>query len=148
MIKSEHISELKQVRLSFKWSQDQLAELSGLSIRTIQRIENGEKASLESIKALSVTFEIDFYTTNTPDITEQENEYIEKLKGFYKLISIAVLCLILPFIIAINQSEWTFFIYILLTWLIIIGLKSNEVFDFFGEKWKKKQLTKKFQDKS
>ena len=148
MIKTEHISELKQVRLGFKWSQDQLAELCGLSIRTIQRIENGEKASLESIKALSVTFEIDFYTTNTPDISEQENDYIDKLKGFYKLVVIGLFCLIGPFLFAFNESEWTAFLFILVTWLIIIGLKSTEVFELFGEKWKKKQLTKKFKDLS
>jgi transcriptional regulator with XRE-family HTH domain len=40
------------------WSQDQLAEMSGLSVRTIQRIENGENAGLESLKSLACVFEI------------------------------------------------------------------------------------------
>jgi transcriptional regulator with XRE-family HTH domain len=40
------------------WSQEQLAALSGLSLRTVQRIEKGGKASLESKKALASVFEV------------------------------------------------------------------------------------------
>ena len=33
-----NLRDLKKMRLERHWSQDQLAEMSGLSIRTIQRI--------------------------------------------------------------------------------------------------------------
>lgn len=51
-------SKLKRLRLEKGWSQEQLAELSGLSTRTIQRLEKGEKAGLESLKALAAIFEV------------------------------------------------------------------------------------------
>lgn len=44
---------VRSLRLEKAWSQEQLAECSGLSVRTIQRIENGAKPGLESIKAIA-----------------------------------------------------------------------------------------------
>jgi len=49
---------IKQRRLKNGWSQEQLARHSGLSTRTIQRIENGQKAGMESLKCLAAVFEI------------------------------------------------------------------------------------------
>lgn len=49
-----------KLRLQRGWSQEQLADLSGLSVRTIQRIERGGGASVESLKALAAVFEVDF----------------------------------------------------------------------------------------
>ncbi len=51
---------IQKLRLQRGWSQEQLAELSGLSVRTIQRIENGKPASAESLKSLASVFEIEF----------------------------------------------------------------------------------------
>lgn len=55
---------LKQLRLSRHLSQDQLAQMSGLNVRTIQRIESGHKASVESLKCLASVFEVDVSTLN------------------------------------------------------------------------------------
>jgi transcriptional regulator with XRE-family HTH domain len=49
---------IQQRRLEKEWSQDQLARYSGLSTRTIQRIESGQKVGLESLKCLAAVFEI------------------------------------------------------------------------------------------
>lgn len=51
---------IQKLRLQRGWSQQQLAELAGLSTRTIQRLERGEAASVESLKALAAVFEVDF----------------------------------------------------------------------------------------
>lgn len=51
--------EIRNLRLSRGWSQEQLAEMSGVSSRTIQRIERGGNASLESKKCIAAVFEID-----------------------------------------------------------------------------------------
>lgn len=51
-------SLIKKHRKERSWSQDQLASVSGLSLRTIQRIENEGICSLESKKSLAVAFEI------------------------------------------------------------------------------------------
>ncbi|HUH55561.1 MAG TPA: helix-turn-helix transcriptional regulator [Rhodanobacter sp.] len=44
------------------WSQEHLAEVAGISLRTVQRIENGEKAARESIMALAAAFGVDVAT--------------------------------------------------------------------------------------
>jgi|FLOH01.1.fsa_nt_gi transcriptional regulator with XRE-family HTH domain len=49
---------IQTMRVQRSWSQEQLAELSGLSVRTIQRLEKGENPSIESLKALASVFEI------------------------------------------------------------------------------------------
>jgi transcriptional regulator with XRE-family HTH domain len=53
---------VQKLRLQKGWSQQQLADLSGLSVRTIQRIEQGQTASSESLKSLAAVFEVDFST--------------------------------------------------------------------------------------
>lgn len=55
---------LKQLRISRHLSQEQLAQMSGLNVRTIQRIESGHKASVESLKCLAAVLEVDIPTLN------------------------------------------------------------------------------------
>ena len=50
---------VKKLRTAENWSQEQLSEKSGLSLRTIQRLENGGNASIESVRALATAFGID-----------------------------------------------------------------------------------------
>lgn len=50
---------VKRLRIKNGWSQDQLATLSGLSLRTIQRVEAGHPASMETINSLSSVFATD-----------------------------------------------------------------------------------------
>ncbi|ATD06918.1 helix-turn-helix transcriptional regulator [Pseudoalteromonas piscicida] len=49
---------IKLKRVERAWSQSELAQVSGLSLRTIQRIEKSGAASLESIKALAAAYEV------------------------------------------------------------------------------------------
>ncbi|WP_343221968.1 helix-turn-helix transcriptional regulator [Pseudoalteromonas sp. MMG024] len=49
---------LKSLRESRCWSQQALSEFSGLSLRTIQRIEAKSVASKESIKCLAAVYEV------------------------------------------------------------------------------------------
>jgi transcriptional regulator with XRE-family HTH domain len=52
---------VKEIRKQNGWSQNQLSELSGLSVKTIQRIENGKVSpSLETAKSLAAVFGRDF----------------------------------------------------------------------------------------
>ncbi len=50
---------VREFRLARGWSQAQLAELSGLSVRTVQRIESGANPGLESMKNLAHVLGID-----------------------------------------------------------------------------------------
>ncbi len=146
-----NLRDIKKMRLERHWSQDQLSEMSGLSIRTIQRIENGENAGLESLKSLAAVFEINITDSDKKEEIEQirkEEEYVQNVKGFYKLFVIAVLSLVVPFIIAVNDSSnWNVFLWILLSWIVLLGIYSLNVFDFFGEEWKRKMINKKFKKK-
>ena len=49
---------LKQKRNERCWSQEQLAEMTGLSLRTVQRIEAKGVASKESVKSLAAVLEL------------------------------------------------------------------------------------------
>lgn len=51
-------TRLRELRTAKHWSQEQLAELSGLNLRTIQRLESGAKVSTESLRALAAVFEV------------------------------------------------------------------------------------------
>lgn len=50
---------LKKLRISKSWSQEELAEQAGLSLRTVQRIESEGIASLQSRKAIATALEVD-----------------------------------------------------------------------------------------
>ena len=49
---------VKKLRLQRGWSQEQLAELTDLSVRTIQRVERGQSPSLETARSLAAIFEV------------------------------------------------------------------------------------------
>lgn len=49
---------LRELRLARQWSQEQLATLSGLNLRTVQRLESGAKISNESLRALAAVLEV------------------------------------------------------------------------------------------
>lgn len=51
--------KIKRWREDRSWSQEHLAEAAGLSLRTVQRIENGEGASRDSVMALAAAFNVD-----------------------------------------------------------------------------------------
>lgn len=148
-----NLRDIKKMRLDRHWSQEQLAEMSGLSIRTIQRIENGENAGLESLKSLAAVFETNIADSNKKDEAEQirkEEEYVQNVKGFYKLVFFAILNLIIFLCLAIADSDaegWFLFLYMLIFWGICLGIYSYNYFDIFGEKWRKKIIKRKFKKK-
>lgn len=62
---------IQKMRLKRGWSQQQLADASGLSARTIQRIESGHAGSVESLKSIAAVFEVHFLTLTE---TAMQNE--------------------------------------------------------------------------
>jgi DNA-binding XRE family transcriptional regulator len=67
------VEKLKALRLYNGWSQERLAEISGLSPRTIQRIEGGLPASLETQLSLASALGVAL-----PQIVEEEEIVIGK----------------------------------------------------------------------
>jgi transcriptional regulator with XRE-family HTH domain len=62
---------IRQLRLEKGWSQEQLATIAGLSTRTVQRIENGEQASLETLTAIAAAMGLQIGDLHQP--TQQDN---------------------------------------------------------------------------
>lgn len=67
------------------WSQEQLAEIAGISVRTVQRVEEGQPASLDSRRSLAAAFgfeDIDAfnkpYAIPTPEQMAAQKERFDK----------------------------------------------------------------------
>lgn len=158
---------VRKLRLQRGWSQEQLAEISGLSVRTIQRIERGQKAGLESLKSLAAVFDIDLSqlheeTTMKQNTNENVNdnmtweeqralEYVRDVKGFYShlgsfLVTTAGL-FILNYIVTPGYI-WAW--WVLLGWgvgIVSHGLSVFEVFNFFDTDWERRQVEKRLKRK-
>lgn len=52
-------NKIISLRKSKQWSQDQLADACGINLRTIQRVENTGKGSVETVRALAAVFELE-----------------------------------------------------------------------------------------
>ena len=152
---------VRKLRLQRGWSQEHLAQLSGLNIRTIQRIERGQGAGLESMKSLAAVFEVpysDLQTQDEPmnskssntyasDDERQAIEYVRDIKGFYAhaltyTVIIAGLFLLNAFI---SPGRW-WVLFAAIGWgigLLVHALNVFEVFDFFGPEWERKQVEKR-----
>lgn len=157
--------QVQKLRLQRGWSQQQLAELSGLSVRTIQRIENGSAASTESLKSLASVFEIDFSTlssepampdtptsspSHTPSASQQEQLAlleVRKLKGFY--LHLAQYVVVIAALCAINlltTPHRLWFYWPALGWGIGILAHAATMFGwlpFLGVDWEKRQVEKR-----
>ena len=157
--------QVQKLRLQRGWSQQQLAELSGLSVRTIQRIENGSAASTESLKSLASVFEIDFSTlssepampdtptsspTHTASASQQEQLAlleVRKLKGFY--LHLAQYVVVIAALCAINlltTPHRLWFYWPALGWGFGILAHAATIFGwlpFLGVDWEKRQVEKR-----
>ncbi len=66
---------IRKMREVFQWSQETLAELAGLNVRTVQRVENAKSASIDTRRALARAFDIeDIDTFNKPFVIPTEEE--------------------------------------------------------------------------
>ncbi|GAA6205707.1 MULTISPECIES: 2TM domain-containing protein [Thalassotalea] len=150
---------VRKLRLKHGWSQEQLSQFSGLSIRTIQRIERGQNAGLESLKSLAAVFDIPLSelqegNTMTPTKTEQLSdheieviEHVKDIKSFYThLINYSVVIILLFVINYFISPGYIWAWWVAFGWGIGVlshGLSVFEVFTFFGADWEKKQIEKR-----
>lgn len=152
---------VRKLRLEKGWSQEQLAEICDLSVRTIQRIERGQKPSLESLKALAAAFETDVANLTTTEasmsnqsISVQEEKaivHVRDIKGFYThlvIYVIVVCCLFALNFIRSTNHFWA--MWPALGWgigVVFHGLNVYEVFNLFGPDWEKRQIEKRLKRK-
>ncbi|MBV7298216.1 2TM domain-containing protein [Enterovibrio paralichthyis] len=150
---------VRKLRLQRGWSQEQLSEMSGLSVRTIQRIERGDNAGLESLKALASVFEIqvsDLQKSPEPDMTEYvkiptEEEraiaHVKKIKGFYSHAIWYVLVISGLFIFNyVSEPGYIWAWWPAMGWgigLLSHALRVFKPINLFGPDWERKQVEKR-----
>jgi transcriptional regulator with XRE-family HTH domain len=97
------VDKLKQQRDLRAWTQSHLAEVSGISLRTIQRIEKSGVASQESTQSICAAYEI-----KTEDLlvrVPQKVIKIKKSKYNSKFLIPAIFSLGLVFSFKFNSKE-------------------------------------------
>lgn len=159
---------VRKLRLQRGWSQEQLATFSGLSVRTIQRIEQGQQPGLESLKALAAVFELD--VAQLDGVQQQEREmkgsetrerdwgqvsaeeraamsYVEDLRGFYYHIASYLVVIGGLFVINyLSNPDYIWAWWAALGWglgLISHAINLFQPFKLFGPQWERRQIEKR-----
>ena len=150
---------VQKLRLKKGWSQQQLADVSGLSARTIQRIEAGQAASAETLKSIAAVFEVEFSTLDpenvmtTMDISPADKQeadafdYVRKLRRFCRHCFYFVI--INPVLIGINLIQspdrlWA--LWVAGGWGCVLLIKAFRLFGpdwMLGAEWEKRQVEKR-----
>jgi transcriptional regulator with XRE-family HTH domain len=103
---------LKELRTSLNYSQKELSEQTGLTLRTIQRIENNEvKPSLHSLKVIGEALKT--------DLSEFVNKSDTKPYEFNLTLKITDMNQFVNDLTALVKTHWkTIFLIVLVIWLI------------------------------
>lgn len=132
--------KIKAYRLKNAWSQEQLAQLASLSVRTVQRIEKGHTPGLETISALASVFNVT--VSELSDEAELANgaldtrildarRRVQEEARFYRTLTIAFL--ICAALMAVNYfyspgSDWS--LIVTLIWGSLIAIRALRTFVF------------------
>ena len=148
---------VRKLRLKRGWTQSELAEMAGVTSRTIQRIEGGQIPSLETARALASVFEVEL-TLIRPEDTDMkelppETElkvdeqaallYAKRMKEFYEgLVSYVIVAAVF---LVFSHGEWI--VYLVLggvgIGIAIQGLMAYEVISFMSPGWERRLAEKK-----
>ena len=156
---------IQKLRLQRGWSQEQLAELSGLSVRTIQRLERGQTPSVESLKAIASVFEIDFNRLKEPDMDTPETPgaspglnpklrpdealalaHVRKIKAFY--VHLTQYVAVIGLLAAVNlftYSGYPWFLWPAFGWgigIVAHGLAAFGRTPFLDAQWERREVEK------
>jgi transcriptional regulator with XRE-family HTH domain len=149
---------IQKLRLQRGWSQEQLAELSGLSVRTVQRLERGQTASMESLKALASVFETDISTLKEPDMDAPRTDgvrpdealalaHVRKVKGFYAhLVQFIVIMVMLTILNAYTSPQYWWVAWVALFWGFGVVTHGLQVFDRFNPlngAWERREVERR-----
>ena len=150
---------IKQRRVEKGWSQLQLAEFSGVSLRTVQRLEKGHRPTTETLKSVAAVFEIDFQElidnqqsqaideSSLSELEKQELERIRKQQGFIRDLLIFATLIPLAFLASFTGILSLRTVLLgLLGWATYFVWEAFNVFeakDFFDKDWEKRVLEKR-----
>lgn len=153
---------MKSLRMARNWSQEQLAQLSGLNVRTIQRVEKGESVGIETLKSLAAVFEMSTdelrfqieqdnmsatdARSGTSELASEKEAVLEKVKSikyFYALSAFLVAIFVMFMLPNYNGGENSgALLVVFLSFAAIIGALWFVVFEPFGEKWEREKVAK------
>jgi transcriptional regulator with XRE-family HTH domain len=145
---------VRKMRLQRGWTQEHLASLTGLSVRSVQRIERGCPTSLETRNALAAVFEVDrsifqpgeVEMIESPALDPAEAEaiqYVKGLKEFYQHLAIYIM---LTPVFALAWGMDQRLLGTSVGWgigVVMHGLQAFEIVRFSAEKWEKRQVEKR-----
>jgi transcriptional regulator with XRE-family HTH domain len=147
---------VRKLRLKRGWSQEQLAELTGLNVRTIQRVERGNPARLETRNALAAVFEVEASVfeqetgsmNGSNRVAEDEAEafaYVQRIREFWTLHvgMFVVFALVFGFSFGLEHPliRWG-----IIGWgiaMVVHGLCVYEVINLFGPDWERRLVEKR-----
>ena len=150
---------IKTLRLAKAWSQEQLADIASVSVRTVQRIENGEQASLETLAAIASAFGVnvtDLYVGQAAPAEQEQakaiDEQLAKIRKrveleakFYRsLIGFVITSIILLTVnwLTSHNITWAGLVIGILAALLIRRGLIIFIFNRHIDKWKTDKITK------
>lgn len=139
---------IRKYRAEKFYSQEQLAQVSGLGLRTIQRLESQGQASVETVKSLAAVFNVPSEGLVLPDCGYQT--YSHKQWGVFILALLGIgLIVLLALNIEFQDLPAPFFYLTLISLLLpaflfssmTIEVNEHEISWFFGPGVLKKKLS-------
>lgn len=125
-MKTVSLPKLKAFRENMDWSQDMLSEYSGVSVRTIQRIESGGNTSIESARALSASLELSDYTVMQneikdalPSTKESDDDDRKRSEGNEVALTKEEISLV----------RWLIKTFITLGWIVLLAMSISIIID-------------------
>jgi len=131
------MARIKRWREERHWSQEHLAQLAGIGLRTLQRIENGQQASSETLKALANAFNVDVGALSLdPEIEASQIVRGRRAKVIRALrlsfwIHAACYVVLAAIFVTINVGLGTFVMKWPLLWVTIVVLGHGAVLAVF-----------------
>ncbi|TMN93519.1 hypothetical protein CWB72_02505 [Pseudoalteromonas phenolica] len=122
---------LKQLRIQKGWSQEVLSEQSNISVRTLQRIENGKTANLTTLKALADALGVEVIQLTQPDTpiynwSQSQKAFISHLIYFV----VVMFSLIVINITSTQNHSWVWWVF--LGWGLYLLFEGLEAFGVFN----------------
>ncbi len=126
---------LRERRLARGWSQEDLAAASGVSTRTIQRIERGQEPGPETIRSLAAAFETNVETlrkgmTMTATSPNDISEHVRGLQLHLAIFVLVILVLTGVAVFATGSPGWV--LWVVVFWLMGIAIHAVSVRIMYG----------------
>ena len=156
---------IQKLRLQRGWSQEQLSDVSGVSVRTIQRLERGQPGSLETLKALAAVFDVDIDQIQGPAMSTIDPApeprladhgldsaealafaHVRKKRAFF--VHLTQYVLVIGLLAAINlltYPRYLWFVWPALGWGLGVLSHGAGVFQFIpflGADWERREVEK------